>query len=315
MSVCIPAFNSGRYIEVTINSILSQSYKNIEIVVVDDGSTDNTVTVLKNIKDERLKFTTQPNKGASAARNKAYQLSSGSFIKFMDADDLLSANCVETQLNKIIDHPDSIASAKWGRFYLADQSDFILSPEKVWKDLPGIDWLVNSLIDTGANMMQPGIFLLPRQIVEMEGPWNESLSLIDDFEYMVRVISNSKMVLFCEDATLMYRSGLENSLSGKNSAIHMASAFQSLKLGVDQLLRTRNDSITRQACANTYQRWSYQFYPQYKIMYEELQHEIKKLGGSNTPIIGGKIFNRMSKLMGWKNAKKLKIFIRLKACL
>ena len=313
MSICIPAFNNGQYIEATINSILRQSYKNIEIVVVEDGSTDNTVTVLKNIKDERLKFTTQPNQGAAAARNAAYKLSSGAFIKFMDADDLLSDGCIETQLNKIIDHPDSIASTKWGRFYLADKSDFKLSPEKVWKDLSGIDWLVNSLIDTGANMMQPGIFLIPRNVVEKAGPWNESLSLIDDFEYMVRLITSSNMVLFCEDAVLMYRSGLRNSLSGKDSPIHMASALKSLQLGVAQILSTRNDSITRQACANTYKRWAYQFYPSHNKMYNELEHEIHSLGGSNTVIIAGRLFTILSKIIGWKNAKKLKIILRGKA--
>ncbi|MBC7507634.1 MAG: glycosyltransferase family 2 protein, partial [Ferruginibacter sp.] len=172
------------------------------------------------------------------------------------------------------------------------------------------DWLIESLIETGANMMQPGIFLLPRHIVERAGPWNESLSLIDDFEYMVRIITNSEKVLFCEEARLMYRSGLQNSLSGKNSANHMASALKSLQLGVSQILRTRNDAITRQACANTYQRWSFQFYPKYKIMYEELQQEITKLGGSNTPIIGGRVFLMMSKVVGWKNVKKLKILLR-----
>ena len=311
MSICIPSYNAGKYIEETIDSILNQDYPNIEIIIVDDGSTDETQFVIGKNKDPRIKSFFQENKGAAAARNNAFRKSRGTYIKFMDADDLLNPACISFQINKIIHHPGCIASAKWGRFYLADQSDFTLSPEKVWKDLPGIDWLVNSLIDTGANMMQPGIFLLPRQIVETAGPWNESLSLIDDFEYMVRVISNSKIVLFCEDAILMYRSGLQNSLSGKNSAIHMASAFQSLKLGVDQLLRKRNDFITRQACANTYQRWSYQFYPQYKIMYEELQQEITRLGGSNTPIIGGKTFNMMSKLMGWKNAKKLKMLLAM----
>ena len=309
MSVCIPCYNAGKYIEETINSILNQDYLNIEIIIVDDGSTDDTQYVLAKIKDPRVKWFLQENMGAAAARNNAFRQSAGTYIKFMDADDLLKHACIGIQLNKIIEHPNCIASAKWGRFYLADRSDFKLSPEKVWKDLPGIDWLVNSLIDTGANMMQPGIFLLPRHIVEIAGPWDESLSLIDDFEYMVRVITNSKMVLFCEEAILMYRSGLQNSLSGKDSTIHMTSALKSLQLGVAQILRTRNDSITRQACANTYKRWSYQFYPAHDKMYNELAHAIDSLGGSNTPIIAGRLFTILSKIIGWKNAKKLKIIL------
>lgn len=309
VSVCIPAYNSGQYIAATINSLLIQSYKNLEIIVVDDGSSDDTVNVLKAINDDKLRYITQTNRGASAARNAAYKHSSGDFIKFMDADDLLSPDCIDCQLQKIINHPNSIASAKWGRFQQADKSDFKLSPEKVWKDLTGIDWLVDSLMDTGANMMQPGIFLIPRAVIEKAGPWDESLSLIDDFDYMVRVITNSAWVFFCENAVLMYRSGLSHSLSGKNSPLHMASAFNSLSQGIEQILNTRNDAATRQACANTYQRWSYQFYPFHQPLYSQLEKKINNLGGSNNPIIGSRPFLALAKLVGWKRAKKIRLLI------
>ena len=309
VSVCIPCYNSEQYIAETINSLLSQTYKNIEIIVADDGSLDGTVHVLEGIKDERFKYFRQPKRGAAAARNEAYKISVGAFIKFMDADDLLSEACIENQLFKIIEKPWCIASAKWGRFYNDDLSNFRLTSEKVWKDLPGIDWLINSLMDTGANMMQPGIFLVPRNIIEKAGLWNEALSLIDDFDFMVRVISNSSYVLFCEEAVLMYRSGLPNSLSAKNSDKHMESAYNSLRLGVDCILKVRNDAVSRQACANTYKRWSYNFYPFHKDLYNKLENEIDKLGGSEVNIIGGKLFNVLSKLLGWKMAKKFKIFI------
>jgi glycosyltransferase involved in cell wall biosynthesis len=276
---------------------------------VDDGSQDSTLAVLKNITDARFKYRSQLNKGASAARNASYKLSTGVFIKFMDADDLLNEACIENQLLKIIEKPDCIASATWGRFYNEDLSDFTLSYEKVWKDLPGIDWLINSLIDTGANMMQPGIFLLPRNIVEKAGPWNESLSLIDDFDFMTRVISASKMVLFCEEAVLMYRSGIINNLSSKVSYKHMESAYHSLRLGVDTILKVRNDTDSRLACANTYKRWSFEFYPNYLPLLNKLENEIGKLGGSNINMLGGKWFNFLSKLIGWKMAKKIKIFL------
>lgn len=309
ISILIPAYNCENYIAETIGCLLNQSYKNIEIIVVDDGSTDNTLDVLSKINDARLKYSVQASKGASAARNAAFAISTGDFIKFMDADDLISPNCLELQLKKIISKPGSIASATWGRFYREDASDFKTAPEKVWKDLPGIDWIINSLIDTGANMMQPGIFLLPRNIIDKAGVWNETLSLIDDFDFMVRVISNSSYVLFCEEAVLMYRSGLPKSLSAKNSEKHMESAYNSLRLGVDCILKVRNDAISRKACANTYKRWSYDFYPFHKNLYNKLEVEIAKLGGSDVHIIAGKLFNFLSKILGWKMAKKFKIFI------
>jgi len=306
VSVCIPAYNSNRYIGETIDSLLNQSYQNLEIIVVDDGSTDGTSAVLKRIKDRRFTFALQKNKGASAARNVAFRLSSGSFIKFMDADDLLNPACIERQVAKLLGKEGSLASAKWGRFYKDDRSDFRLSSENVWKDLLGIDWLIESLLPTGANMMQPGIFLAARSLVEQAGPWNESLSLIDDFEYMIRLISQSGVVLFCDEAVLMYRSGNLDTLSGQTSPKHMVSAFNSLELGIQTILSVKNDSRSRQACANTYKRWSYLFYPDHEDLLDRLETKIEELGGSDIDIMGGPWFLRLSGLVGWKRAKKIK---------
>ena len=309
VSICIPAYNSERYIGATIDCLLNQSYSNIEIIVVDDGSEDGTVKVLKHIEDLRFKYIIQLNNGAASARNAAFKISTGEFIKFMDADDLINNTCIENQITRILENPDSIASAKWGRFYVDDISDFKYSPEKVWKDLPGIDWLVNSLIDAGINMMQPGIFLIPRMIIEKAGPWNEELSLIDDFEYMVRVISISSNVLYCEGAILMYRSGISNSLSRKKSDKHMTSAYHSLNLGIERILEIKNNNQSRLACANAYQNWAYQFYPSHRELLKKTEQEIIKLGGSNIRLGGGKMFVLLSKLIGWKKAKIIKMYL------
>ena len=137
--------------------------------------------------------------------------------------------------------------------------------------------------------------------------------MIDDFEFMVRIISNSNWVLFCEGAVLKYRSGVANNLSGKKSKSHMDSAFRSLNLGIQQILATKNDSRSRQACANTYRRWSYLFFPADMELYKKMEIEIEKLGGSTIKIIGSKPLLLLSRLIGWKRAKILKIWIRGKA--
>lgn len=309
VSICIPAYNSKQYITATIDCLLDQSYTNLEIIVADDGSTDGTVELMQSITDERFKYILLPNRGGAAARNSAYELSSGQYIKFMDSDDLMGRDSIAIQLEKIIDQPDCIASAKWGRFYKEDATDFKLAVETVWKDLPGIDWLIDSLIGTGANMMQPGIFLIPRNIVEKAGRWNESLTLIDDFDFMIRIISAGKMVLFCEDAVLMYRSGIANNLSGKTSPKHMISAFTALNIGIENILKIQDDRRTRLACANTYKRWSYLFYPGYMEYYRAMEKSIDQLGGSNISMVGTKWFNLLVKLIGWKNTKKIKIYL------
>src|SRR5690242_13700137 len=207
VSICIPALNANKFLGETLDSVFNQSYSNLEIIVVDDGSTDNTASVARSFENKNVRYYHQENKGAAAARNVAFSKSTGAYIKFLDADDLLEKYCIEKQVERSIGNPNCIASGKWGRFYVENASDFEITEESaLWKDQDPLDWLIASLKETGANMMQPGIFLIPRGIVQKAGPWNEQLSLIDDFEYMVRVFLASKRILFCEGAVLKYRS-------------------------------------------------------------------------------------------------------------
>src|ERR1700761_7192282 len=90
VSICMPAYNAGNYIMAAINSVIDQSYQNWELIIVNDGSTDNTGTELENINDSRIKIYNQTNKGQCAAANAAFGFSTGELIKFMDADDLIS---------------------------------------------------------------------------------------------------------------------------------------------------------------------------------------------------------------------------------
>lgn len=309
VSICIPAYNSEKYIAETLQCLFGQSYTNVEIIVVDDGSADGTVDILKSITDTRFKYLKQQNKGAAAARNSAFKMSTGEFIKFMDADDLINPDGIKKQVTRIKDNPDCIASSKWGRFFGDDANTFTYTPEIVWKDMPGIDWVVDSLTGHGTNMTQPGIFLIPRNIIQKVGLWNESLSLIDDFEFMTKVIVNCTQLLFCEEAVLMYRSGMENSLSRRGSRKHMESALLSQTLGTKEILKVRDDAKSRKACANSLQVWAYIFYPVHLDLYKKIEQQIDRLGGADIKVKGSKMFVLLSSIFGWRVAKRFKLFL------
>jgi len=109
VSVIIPAYNAEKYIEKSINSILNQTYKSFEIIIVDDGSTDSTIQLLqKYSKDIRL--IKQKNAGASAARNTAINVAHGEYISFLDADDIWHPLKLEIQCREMEKHPDWVAS-------------------------------------------------------------------------------------------------------------------------------------------------------------------------------------------------------------
>ncbi len=304
VSVLMPAYNAENYIGNAIESVLKQTYHNLELIVVNDGSTDKTEEVLGAIHDNRLKVVHQNNQGQCTACNRAYAESSGTYIKFFDADDLLSSNCIELQLQRLNGSEDKVASAEWGRFYNNDLSTFKLNPESVWKDMSPIDWLVDSL-QQGVNMMQCGLWLIPRAVLEKSGLWDERLSLNNDFDFFIRVLLNSEQVIFTPEAKLYYRSGNANTLSGILNRDALEKAILSNKLGVEHLLKFENSLRVRKICANVLQQWAYQAYPQFPDLSTQLEDWIKRLGGSNVPLSGGEMRRALATIVGWKNAKKV----------
>lgn len=98
MSVVIPAFNVQEFIKYTLESILTQTYQHIQLIVVDDGSIDNTPTVVQGISDKRLEYYHKENEGVSKARNYGFEKILGEYVVFFDSDDLMSPNFLEKRL-------------------------------------------------------------------------------------------------------------------------------------------------------------------------------------------------------------------------
>jgi len=166
------------------------------------------------------------------------------------------------------------------------------------------EWLVEACIDC-RGMMQAGMFLMPRRLVEKVGPWNETLTLIDDFEFFARVLSAAKEVLFCPEAVLYYRSGTPGTLSGQKSRAAYESMTESILLGTAQLLARRQDARARLAAANVCQHGVYDLYPHHRDLQRKLEARIKECGGSSVPPFGGRYFHALRPFIGWKLAKRL----------
>ncbi|MBC7912556.1 MAG: glycosyltransferase [Pyrinomonadaceae bacterium] len=104
ISVIIPCYNQGKFLDTAIKSVEAQTYRNYEIVVVDDGSTDNTTKLVENF--EKVKYVYQQNQGLSAARNTGIDISSGDYLVFLDSDDWLLPDAIETNLKHILRKPE-----------------------------------------------------------------------------------------------------------------------------------------------------------------------------------------------------------------
>src|SRR5712691_12184448 len=118
VSILIPAFNARATIAETLASAIQQTWRRKEIIVVDDGSRDDTRTIVEAFAGDGVRVVTQDNQGAAAARNKALSLSSGDYLQWLDADDLLAPDKVAAQM-QALECPNgrTVLSASWGYFF------------------------------------------------------------------------------------------------------------------------------------------------------------------------------------------------------
>ena len=132
VSILIPLYNSEEYIAETIDSCLNQTYDNIEIIIVDDGSTDSGLNIVREYenKHKNIKVEAQKNSGAPVARNRAFILSTGEYIQYIDADDLLHPDKIRLQMEVLKNSDDlTIVFGKHGYFKKTIENT-------EWKDLP-----------------------------------------------------------------------------------------------------------------------------------------------------------------------------------
>ncbi|MFA6961796.1 MAG: glycosyltransferase family 2 protein [Opitutaceae bacterium] len=308
VSILIPAYNAEPWIEATLQSAVSQSHANLEIIVVDDGSTDNTLSIAKAFAlrhSRSIRVASQPNAGAAAARNHAVRLSSGEYLQFLDADDILDPEKISRQWTLSDYGRVPLLSGAWGRF--SDDptvTEWDRSP--LLASLSSINFARTYL---SANvMMHPAAWLVRRDVALAAGPWDERLSLNDDGEYFFRVVVAAGGVVYCPDARSHYRSGNPSSLSCQHSRRHIESARLALSLISNHALSLSLD--LRPAVADAHLKFAYEFYPAAPDLVTDAERVATSLCGGLIKPEGGRIFHLLSPLVGWKFARRLQRLFR-----
>jgi glycosyltransferase involved in cell wall biosynthesis len=302
VSVLIPCFNAAPFLAAALDSVLAQTYRAIEIIVVDDGSTDGSAEVLRCYQAQGIKVVSQSNRGQSAAANAAYAQSTGNLIKFFDADDILEPDMIERQVARLGGRTDAVALGEWRRFYTSVPDDAPFPPLRMYRDARPLDWLVQEWNDA-RPMMQCGLWLIPRPIIDAVGLWDEWLSLINDLEFFTRVLLGSNEIMFAPGARLHYRSAVLGSLSGQKSRQAVESAFLSIDLATRHLLDAEDSQRTRRACANLLQNFDYTFFPDHSDLRSEARARVMALDGSDLEPDGPPGFHRLRPVIGWRAAR------------
>jgi glycosyltransferase involved in cell wall biosynthesis len=305
VSVLIACYNAESYIGQALESLLNQSHRPDEIIVVDDGSTDASIAKISHYLSDGVLLIQQINQGASAARNRAFAASSGTYVIFVDADDLVGPRHLESLLERARGSARHVVLSKWDRFYRhPEEARFPDRPTE--RDMSGVDWLMLDW-ENAKPMTQSGMILIPRTLIEEYGGWDEDLSLIDDFEFFARTISRSDGVLFAPNARLYYRSGRKGSLSSLKERLAIESSFRSISLGTQHLLAVENSARTRQVCANVFQDFDFTYYPRHRDLRARARARVRALGGADLEPDGPPGFHKLRRFTGWRAARLIQI--------
>lgn len=178
ISIITPSFNHDRFIEATINSVLSQTYQDFDYYIVDGGSTDQTITILEKYAKEysKLSYVSEPDRGQAHAINKGLLATDGDIIAWINSDDLYLPNTLEIVIHTFINCPQVLAIYGQGN-HIDEEGDFL-------EPYPVEPWNYKRLLQT-CYLCQPSVFFR-RSLVEACGLLNESFHYSLDYEYWLR---------------------------------------------------------------------------------------------------------------------------------
>lgn len=306
VSILIPAFNAERSIAQTIESALAQTWPKKEIIIVDDGSRDGTLAVARRYASPSLLVVRQENQGAAAARNRAFSLSQGEYIQWLDADDLLSANKVAGQMDVLLrSGRRTLASSGWGYFrHRPSRARFVSTP--LWEDLEPLEWMLRKWEHN--QHMQTATWLVSRELTAEAGPWDTRLLGDDDGEYFSRVIVRSERIRFVPGSRVYYRISDTARLSYIGASDKKMDAhLLGMELQVGYLRSLNDGDRVRRACIEYLQTWLIHFHPNRPDLVARAQKLARSLGGElQLPTLSWK-YDWIRVLFGWPAAKRAQI--------
>ena len=269
VSVIVPTYNRAHLIVSTLDSVFQQTYRPIELIVVDDGSCDGTVDLVQDWAEGKstvdtafsVRYLRQDNAGPSAARNLGLSECSGEFIQFLDADDILHNEKLAMQVYAIRQNHVDYCVCNYQPFAeiqstLGPVVDFFSQSHTI------VDFPAQYPMDTPAPLFQ-------REVVRANGPWDDRLNAGEDFEYNFRMIARGAKGLWLNKVLLYVRKhdGME-----RIQATPLATRYRSMYIG---LAKMEMEAIDRGICSkkllNSFGMRAYQYYQHTKA--EGSHHE------------------------------------------
>lgn len=242
ISVIIPTFNRADLIKRAIESVINQTYGNIEVIIVDDGSTDNTEQIVKSVKDDRVKYIKQENSGACVARNTGIEHANGSIISFLDSDDEWELSKLEKQYDFMKENSSkAVACNYWfekngeKRVYISNHSEKVFS--------------IDELLDY--NYVTTGSLLIEKKLLLGSGSFDPKMPRYQDWDLVIRV-SRLTPIHFIDEPLL--------TLHSQDISISNSTSMEKKLLAVRKLYQKNTDLLKNNPKAHSHLAWSIGMY-------------------------------------------------------
>ncbi|MEO5357367.1 MAG: glycosyltransferase [Nitrospirae bacterium YQR-1] len=198
ISIVIPTYNRGELIKETLESVLSQTYQNFEVIIVDDYSEDATESIVKNFKENRIRFLhSEVRHVIAASRNQGIRAAKGELIAFVDSDDLWFSDKLEKQLDAFASNKDILVISSNAIFFPGYKN-------------PVFDYKENKIVSfkdmADANIVVNSSTIIKKEVVEAIGYQDENMKAIEDFDYWLRLLRyKDRCILTLKDVLVKYR--------------------------------------------------------------------------------------------------------------
>ena len=224
VSIIIPTYNRAHYLKEAVSSVHQQSYRPIECIVVDDGSTDHTAEVVEDLEkltsdNFMIKYVLQNNSGAQVARNRGTELASGEFIQYLDSDDLLYPDKLSNQVRFLEDHPDCDG-------VFGDWEKGQLSEKEVIKGYLSENPIEQFLTDRCiANFS----FLMRTELIKKTGQWDPDIKRNQEIDFHVRALLTGARFSYLPGKTGLWRTHNEVRIANSTNLNDVVFFFQKME--------------------------------------------------------------------------------------
>lgn len=230
VTVAMITYNHERFIAEAVDSILAQTYRDFELVIVDDGSTDGTGEVIRAARDERIRYVRQENQGPSVARNTALRNARGTVIAQMSGDDVAEATRLEKQIARLHERPDSVVFSHCS--FIGDRGETLQDSRAKTLNRPNWtrDATLRHLYFHGNCFLAPSA-VTTRAAFERIGPYSPVMLQLQDYDMWVRFLLNGYEADIVEEPLLRYRVRSDGAnVSTPSSASRARNHFESRRV-------------------------------------------------------------------------------------